>query len=94
MGKFSLVDHHNSQEQSTEMAPIVCNFDLMARLAAFSIDDNYEVHAGDDGQPSIVVTPYKVDGEEDDVETKLGSPKQPKIELPHTPRPPKKEISS
>ena len=75
------------------MAPVVCNFDLMARLAAFSIDDNYEVHGGDAGQPAIVVTPCKVDGDD---EIEIETPKHEKIGLPHTPRPPRKaeEISS
>lgn len=26
-------------EQTKEMAPVVCNFDLMARLASFAIDE-------------------------------------------------------
>lgn len=45
--------------QSTEMAPVICDFDLMARLAAFTVEDNYELHSGDlvNGQPAIVVTP-------------------------------------
>lgn len=30
-------------EQSHEMAPVVCSFDLMAKLAAFSVEDTYEV---------------------------------------------------
>lgn len=30
-------------EQCREMAPVVCDFDLMARLAAFSMEDTYEV---------------------------------------------------
>lgn len=30
-------------EQSHEMAPVVCNFDLMAKLAALSVEDTFEV---------------------------------------------------
>ncbi|VDO17027.1 unnamed protein product [Brugia timori] len=29
-------------EQSQEMAPVVCNFDLMAKLAALTVDDTFE----------------------------------------------------
>ncbi|KAI1729965.1 calcipressin domain-containing protein [Ditylenchus destructor] len=43
--------------QQSEMAPIVCDFDLMARLAAFTVEDNYELHGGENGQPAIIVTP-------------------------------------
>lgn len=52
----------------------------MARLAAYSVEDNYEVHGGDNPeQPKIVVTPCKKG--EDDFDIKLTS-------MPHTPRPP------
>lgn len=51
----------------------------MARLAAYSVEDNYEVHGGDDpAQPKIVITPCKK--AEMDLSTKFP--------LPHTPRPP------
>lgn len=45
------------------MAPVVCDFDLMARLAAFTVEDDYELHSGNeaDGQPAIVVTPAVAD---------------------------------
>lgn len=41
------------------MAPVVCDFDLMSRLAALTVDDKYELFEGDEQQrrPSIVVTP-------------------------------------
>ncbi|KAI6191765.1 hypothetical protein M3Y97_00263400 [Aphelenchoides bicaudatus] len=65
--------------QSVEMAPVVCDFDLMARLAAYSVEDSYEVHAGDG--PKIVVIPCKQEGED-------ASEKMPPI---HTPRPPLEE---
>jgi hypothetical protein len=65
------------------MAPVVCDFDLMARLAAYSVEDNYEVHGGDDpAQPKIVVTPCNKDEEE--FNARLTS-------MPHTPRPPLEE---
>lgn len=66
--------------QVVEMPPVICDFDLMSRLAAYSVEDNYEVHGGDDpAQPKIVVTPCKK-GENE------GSPS--KIPLVHTQRPP------
>ncbi|KAF8357165.1 rcan-1 [Pristionchus pacificus] len=63
-------------EQTIEMAPVVCSFDLMARLAAFAVDDQYEVHTGDDSMPRIIVSPC---------ETPLETPSS--IEMPRTPRP-------
>ncbi|KAI6244175.1 Calcipressin-like protein [Aphelenchoides fujianensis] len=45
--------------QSSEMAPVVCDFDLMSRLAAYSVEDDYEVHEGHADQPTIVVSPCK-----------------------------------
>ncbi|CAI5445744.1 unnamed protein product [Caenorhabditis angaria] len=63
-------------EQMKEMAPVVCNFDLMARLASFAIDEKYEVHNGDESTPTIVVHPC---------ETALDHPSA--IEMPRTPRP-------
>ncbi|CAJ0940966.1 unnamed protein product, partial [Mesorhabditis belari] len=64
-------------EQMREMAPVVCSFDLMARLAAFAVDEEYKVHdSGDTGAPSIIVSPC---------ETPLDAPS--KIEMPRTPRP-------
>ncbi|CAI4230472.1 unnamed protein product [Auanema sp. JU1783] len=64
-------------EQTKEMAPVVCNFDLMSRLASFALDEKYEVHNGDDQTPTIVVYPC---------ETPVEAPS--KIEMPKTPRPP------
>lgn len=45
--------------QHAEMAPVVCNLDLMARLASLAVDDKFEVYEGDEQQrrPSIIVTP-------------------------------------
>ncbi|KJH53076.1 Calcipressin [Dictyocaulus viviparus] len=62
--------------QTQEMPPVICNFDLMARLASFAIDDKYEVHNGDDGTPAIIIHPC---------ETPLDAPSS--IEMPRTPRP-------
>lgn len=48
------------------MAPVVCDIDLMARLASLAVDDKekYEVYEGDEQQrrPSIVVTPCNFEG--------------------------------
>lgn len=63
-------------EQTKDMPPVVCNFDLMARLASFAIDEKYEVHNGDDLTPTIVVHPC---------ETALDAPSA--LEMPRTPRP-------
>ncbi|VDO40021.1 hypothetical protein V3C99_002426 [Haemonchus contortus] len=62
--------------QTKEMAPVICNFDLMARLASFALEDKYEVHNGDESTPAIVVHPC---------ETPLDAPSS--IEMPRTPRP-------
>lgn len=71
-------------EQSAEMAPVICNFDLMSRLAAFSVEDSYEVFGGDDDKPKIVIQPADSDeGEEDDEPNIV-----PQAAMPHTPRPP------
>ncbi|VDK57275.1 unnamed protein product [Anisakis simplex] len=67
-------------EQCHEMAPVVCNFDLMARLAAFTIDDNYEVFGGDVDKPKIVIHPAESAEDEAII--------PPQASLPHTPRPP------
>ncbi|EFO86834.1 hypothetical protein GCK72_010597 [Caenorhabditis remanei] len=63
-------------EQTKDMPPVVCNFDLMARLASFAIDEKYEVHNGDDLTPTIVVHPC---------ETPIDIPSA--LEMPRTPRP-------
>jgi len=46
------------------MAPVVCNLDLMSRLASLAVDDKFELYEGDEHQrrPSIVVTPCGIDG--------------------------------
>ena len=46
------------------MAPVVCNLDLMSRLASLAVDDKFELYEGDEHQrrPSIVVTPCAMDG--------------------------------
>ncbi|CAB3401588.1 unnamed protein product [Caenorhabditis bovis] len=62
--------------QTREMAPVVCDFDLMARLASFAIDEKYEVHNGDESTPTIVIHPC---------ETPLDAPSA--VEMPRTPRP-------
>uniref|UniRef100_A0A7E4W623 Calcipressin-1 n=1 Tax=Panagrellus redivivus TaxID=6233 RepID=A0A7E4W623_PANRE len=88
-------------EQCHEMAPVVCNFDLMSRLAAYSVDDKYEVHGGDPSQPTIVVTPAGVvepvapitEAETEEEESQPPSA-YGKVEIPHTPRPPKRELDS
>uniref|UniRef100_A0A915DWU4 Uncharacterized protein n=1 Tax=Ditylenchus dipsaci TaxID=166011 RepID=A0A915DWU4_9BILA len=86
---------------SVEMAPVICDFDLMARLAAFTVEDNYELHEGDNGQPAIIVTPCAlppntgpVRAEADQVKTVSNdeddgarTPSE-KTAMPHTPRPP------
>lgn len=84
--------------QSTEMAPVICDFDLMARLAAFTVEDNYELHSGDseNGQPAIVVTPaLSAASSSLHLETVVlpnSSAQSPlpgaKTTLPHTSRPP------
>ncbi|KAF7634386.1 hypothetical protein Mgra_00006241 [Meloidogyne graminicola] len=50
--------------QHAEMAPVVCNLDLMSRLASLAVEDKFEVYEGDEHQrrPSIVVTPCAIDG--------------------------------
>lgn len=50
-------------EQCHEMAPVVCNFDLMSRLAAFTVEDTYEVFEGDDDKPKIIIHPANEEGE-------------------------------
>uniref|UniRef100_A0A1I7X6U0 RRM domain-containing protein n=1 Tax=Heterorhabditis bacteriophora TaxID=37862 RepID=A0A1I7X6U0_HETBA len=59
-----------------EMPPVVCSFDLMARLASFALDEKYEVHNGDESTPTIIIHPC---------ETPIDAPS--KIEMPKTPRP-------
>nr|CAD2167161.1 unnamed protein product [Meloidogyne enterolobii] len=51
--------------QHAEMAPVVCNLDLMSRLASLAVDDKFELYEGDEHQrrPSIVVTPCGIDGD-------------------------------
>uniref|UniRef100_A0A1I7Z7C8 Calcipressin-2 n=1 Tax=Steinernema glaseri TaxID=37863 RepID=A0A1I7Z7C8_9BILA len=71
-------------EQTTEMAPVVCNFDLMSRLAALTVEDTYKVHDGDDSLPTIMVHPCKEEGDDDD-SLKI------RVDRPHTPRPPMPE---
>lgn len=64
------------------MAPVICDFDLMARLAAFTIDDKYELHEGDLSQPAIIVTPCQA-------ENNLYDSTQEILKVrPRTPRPP------
>lgn len=50
--------------QHAEMAPVVCDLDLMARLASLAVDDKFELYEGDEHQrrPSIVVTPCAFEG--------------------------------
>lgn len=50
--------------QHAEMAPVVCNLDLMSRLASLAVEDKFELYEGDEHQrrPSIVVTPCATDG--------------------------------
>uniref|UniRef100_A0A914IAB5 Calcipressin-like protein n=1 Tax=Globodera rostochiensis TaxID=31243 RepID=A0A914IAB5_GLORO len=50
--------------QHAEMAPVVCDFDLMARLASLTVDDKFELFEGDEHQrrPSIVITPCEKGG--------------------------------
>ncbi|VDN55109.1 unnamed protein product [Dracunculus medinensis] len=61
-------------EQCREMAPVVCDFDLMARLAAFSMEDTYEVN----DKPKIIIHPADNSEEIPVAQTSL----------PKTPRPP------
>ncbi|KAE9556212.1 hypothetical protein FO519_000551 [Halicephalobus sp. NKZ332] len=77
-------------EQVHEMAPVVCDFDLMSRLAAYSVEDKYEVHGGDDNQPTIIVTPAA----KEELTSGLETPFSGKNSLPHTPRPPKREMGT
>lgn len=65
-------------EQSHEMAPVVCNFDLMAKLAALTIEDTFEVYEGDGHKPKIVIHPANEDGELMPAQSTM----------PKTPRPP------
>jgi len=79
--------------QSIEMAPVVCDFDLMSRLAAFTIDDKYELHEGvGDEQPSIIVTPAQSTAQPAVPDRASASASPPlsaaKITRPVTPRPP------
>uniref|UniRef100_A0A915Q484 Uncharacterized protein n=1 Tax=Setaria digitata TaxID=48799 RepID=A0A915Q484_9BILA len=68
-------------EQSHEMAPVVCNFDLMAKLAALTVDDTFEaVYEGDEDKPKIVIHPAN--------EEESFIPAQSM--MPKTPRPPNK----
>lgn len=63
----------------------------MARLAAFTVEDNYELHSGDsiNGQPAIVVTPALSipDPSLHSNSTPDSSPFKAHGNLPHTPRP-------
>ena len=60
----------------------------MARLAAYTVDDKYEVHGGDGSQPTIIVTPAA----KEELASGLETPSSGRASLPHTPRPPKREI--
>lgn len=64
----------------------------MSRLAAHSVEDKYEVHGGDPNQPKIVVTPAK--NSEPEVAVLSGILSPTKGSIPHTPRPPKREIGT
>uniref|UniRef100_A0A914WMC7 Calcipressin-like protein n=1 Tax=Plectus sambesii TaxID=2011161 RepID=A0A914WMC7_9BILA len=78
-------------EQQREMDPVVCSFDLMARLAAFAVaDTTYEVHPGTDQHPAIIVHPADKD-EIPDPETPYSGGSR---KIPHTPRPPAESIST
>lgn len=66
-------------EQSTEMAPVVCNFDLMARLAAFTVEDTYEIFGGSKDKPKIIVQPA-IEPEQSEM--------APQSAIAHTARPP------
>ena len=72
------------------MAPVVCDFDLMSRLAAYSVEDKCEVHGGDDNQPTIIVTPAA----KDELTSGIQTPYSGKASVLHTPRPPKREINN
>lgn len=81
--------------QSVEMAPVICDFDLMSRLAAFTVDDKYELHSGENGQPAIVVTPCVLPGNQtfdnSNYESENSTPLSPGLTRklpPQTPRPP------
>uniref|UniRef100_A0A0R3RXN9 Calcipressin n=1 Tax=Elaeophora elaphi TaxID=1147741 RepID=A0A0R3RXN9_9BILA len=76
-------------EQSHEMAPVVCNFDLMAKLAALTVDDTFEVYEGDEGKPKIVIHPANEEGNV--MPAQLMMPKTPRP--PNTPRSVRKEYS-
>ena len=77
-------------EQVHEMAPVVCDFDLMSRLAAYAVDDKCEVHGGDNNQPTIIVTPAA----KEEFTSGLQTPFSGKASVCHTPRPPKREINT
>uniref|UniRef100_A0A0M3HQL1 Calcipressin n=2 Tax=Ascaris TaxID=6251 RepID=A0A0M3HQL1_ASCLU len=71
-------------EQCHEMAPVVCSFDLMARLAAFTVEDTYEVFGGDDDKPKIVIHPAS-EADEEVMPSQSSMPRTPRP--PTTPRP-------
>lgn len=78
-------------EQSHEMAPVVCSFDLMAKLAAFSVEDKYEVYEGDEDKPKIVIHPAD---EADDMEMPPAQSTMPRTPRPpNTPRPVRKQFA-
>lgn len=70
------------------MAPVVCDFDLMSRLASFTVEDKYELYSGENGKPAIIVTPCTFSSNNqfcDNIINEKGTHFQ---KLPHTPRPP------
>ncbi|KAK6102542.1 calcipressin-like protein, putative [Brugia malayi] len=77
-------------EQSQEMAPVVCNFDLMAKLAALTVDDTFEVYEGDEHKPKIVIHPANEEGS-NFMPAQSMMPKTPRP--PNTPRSVRKEYT-
>uniref|UniRef100_A0A0K0E1E6 Calcipressin-2 n=1 Tax=Strongyloides stercoralis TaxID=6248 RepID=A0A0K0E1E6_STRER len=71
-------------EQTREMAPVICDIELMSRLAAISMEDDYSVHEGGIECPTIIVSPCKESNADEEV---FGY--SSKIPIPHTPMPPK-----
>ncbi|VDK73048.1 unnamed protein product [Onchocerca ochengi] len=70
-------------EQSREMAPVVCNFDLMAKLASLTVEDTFEVYEGDKDKPKIVIHPANEGNNLTPAQSTM--PKTPRP--PNTPRP-------
>lgn len=66
------------------MAPVICDIELMSKLAAISMEDDYSVHEGGIECPTIIVSPCKESNTDEEV---FGY--SPKLQIAHTPMPPR-----